>query len=212
MTKRATLSGEQIVSASAIPAERPDAETPRALSEDEIKETIIAFGEATRRAIEAGFDGVELKFAHDGLLRAFASPVLNRRTDEYGGSYENRLRFFSEIVQNIRKLCGMDFPVGVRLCLDQFSEEGITQEYGLKLAKTCEEIGIDYINGDSGGGTDGSMQIFPMCMPLGTGVYLASAVKKEVKIPVIAFGRVNDPVLMEMILEEGHADFVGSAR
>ena len=185
---------------------------PKELDHETIQEIICGFAQAAEKLQAAGFDGVELKFAHDGLLRAFASPVLNRRTDEYGGSYENRLRFFSEIVQNIRKLCGMDFPVGVRLCLDQFSEEGITQEYGKKLAKTCEEIGIDYINGDSGGGTDGSMQIFPMCMPLGTGVYLASAVKKEVKIPVIAFGRVNDPVLMEMILEEGHADFVGSAR
>lgn len=185
---------------------------PRELDYDTIQEIIQGFAQAAKKLQEAGFDGTELKFAHDGLLRAFALPSLNHRTDKYGGSYENRLRFFKEIVENIRRLCGEDFPIGVRLCLDQFSDEGITQAYGLKLAKTCEEIGIDYINGDSGGGTDGSMQIFPMCMPLGTGVYLASAVKKEVGIPVVAFGRVNDPVLMEMILQEGHADFVGSAR
>ena len=185
---------------------------PKELDVDTIEEIIQGFGLGAQRLQEAGFDGVELKFAHDGLLRAFASPTLNHRTDKYGGSYENRLRFFSEVVQEIRRRVGPDFPIGVRLCLDQFADGGITQDYSLQLAKSCEELTIDYINGDSGGGTDGSMQIFPMCMPLGTGVYMASAVKKAVKIPVVAFGRVNDPVLMEMILEEGHADFVGSAR
>lgn len=185
---------------------------PKELDIEVIEEIIQGFGLGAQVLKEAGFDGVELKFAHDGLLRAFVLPNLNRRTDKYGGDYEGRLTFFKELVQEIRRRVGDDFPLGVRLCLDQFTELGITQEYGIQLAKSCEALGIDYINGDSGGGTDGSTQIFPMCMPLGTGVYLASAVKKEVNIPVVAFGRVNDPVLMEMILEEGHADFVGSAR
>ena len=172
----------------------------------------MGFGLSAQRLQEAGFDGVELKFAHDGLLRAFCLPEQNKRTDEYGGSYENRCRFFAEIMEEIRKRVGSDFPVGVRLCLDQYVEGGITQDYGIQLAKTCEELGVDYINGDSGSCADGSMQIFPMGMPLGAGVYLASAVKKAVNIPVVAFGRLNDPVMMEAVLEEGHADFVGSAR
>ena len=185
---------------------------PKELDLEEIREIVVGFGVGAQRLKEAGFDGVELKFAHDGLLRAFSLPAQNCRTDEYGGSYENRCRFFAEIVQEIRKRVGPDFPVGVRLCLDQYTEGGITQAYGLQLAKTCEELTIDYINGDSGGCADGSMQIFPMGFPLGAGVYLASAVKKAVNIPVVAFGRINDPVMMETILEEGHADFVGSAR
>ena len=101
MTSRATLSGEQTVSASAIPAERPNAETPRALSEDEILETIKAFGEATRRAIEAGFDGVELHGANTYLIQQFFSPHSNRREDQWGGSLENRYRFIDEVVKSV---------------------------------------------------------------------------------------------------------------
>ena len=145
-------------------------------------------------------------------IRAFALPALNQRTDSYGQTYENRLRFFHEIVLSIRRHTSKSFVLGVRLCLDQFVDEGIDQNLGVRLAQSCEEFGIDYINGDSGGASDGSMQIFPMCMPLGAGVYLASHVRKKVNIPVIGFGRLNDPVLMETVLEEGHADLVGSAR
>lgn len=185
---------------------------PKELETDEIQAIVKGFGQGARKLQLAGFDGVELKFAHDGLLKAFASPLLNQRTDAYGGSYENRLRFFKEIVEEIRGQVGEDFPIGARLCIDEFVEGGIDQALGVRLAKSLEELGIDYINGDSGSAGDASMQIFPMCVPLGAGVYLASAVKKAVKIPVIAFGRVNDPVLMETILAEGHADLVGSAR
>lgn len=185
---------------------------PMELEKETIHEIVKGFGRGALQLKEAGFDGVELKFAHDGLLRAFALPSLNHREDEYGGNYENRLRFFHEIMEEIRLVCGSEYPVGVRLCLDQFVDDGITEEYGIQLARTCEEAGAAYINGDSGSGGDGSNQIFPMCMPLGAGVYLASACKKAVTIPVVAFGRINDPVLMEMILEEGHADLVGSAR
>ena len=197
------------------PSQIPDINgrvVPKELDVEEIEDIITGFALAAQRLKEAGFDGCELKFAHDGLLRAFASSVLNHRTDKYGGSYENRLRFFTEIVSKIRKSTGQDFAIGVRLCIDEFVEGGITETEGIRFARTCEEAGCDYINGDSGDSMDASMQIFPMGVPLGAGVYLASAVKKAVNIPVVAFGRVNDPVLMEMILEEGHADFVGSAR
>ncbi|MDO4321390.1 MAG: FAD-dependent oxidoreductase [Lachnospiraceae bacterium] len=197
------------------PSQVPDDEArviPKELDIETIEEIIQGFAQSALLLKQTGFDGVELKFAHDGLLRAFVLPNLNRRTDKYGGDYEGRLTFFKELVQAIREKVGPDYPVGVRLCLDQFSEKGVTQEYGIKLAKSCERLGINYINGDSGGCVDCSMQIYPMYLPLGVGVYLASAVKKAVNIPVFACGRVNDPVLMEMILEEGHADMVGSAR
>ena len=185
---------------------------PKELEINELDEIIKGFGKSALVLKQGGFDGVELKFAHDGLLHEFCSPMLNQRKDQYGGSYENRLRFLGEVVKEIRRQVGQEFPIGVRLCLDEFTEWGYSLDYGVQLAKTCEELGLDYINGDSGSFVDASMQIFPMCVPLGAGVYMASAVKKAVKIPVIGFGRLNDPVLMEMALEEKHCDFVGSAR
>ena len=187
-------------------------DVPKEMEIEEIHDVVKGFGKSAANMREAGFDGVELKFAHDGLIRAFASEYTNERTDEYGGSYENRLRFFREIMVEIRKQAGTDFVVGARLLLDEFSRTGYSLDYAKKLAQTCEENTVDYINGDSGGFNDGSMQIFPMCIPLGAGVYLASEIKKKVTIPVVAFGRINDPVLGEMILEEGHADFVGMCR
>jgi 2,4-dienoyl-CoA reductase-like NADH-dependent reductase (Old Yellow Enzyme family) len=187
-------------------------DVPKEIEIEEIHDVVKGFGRSAVNMREAGFDGVELKFAHDGLIRAFVSEYTNSRTDEYGGSYENRLRFFREIMAEIRKQVGKDFVVGARLLLDEFSRTGYSLDYSKQLAKTCEENTIDYINGDSGGFNDGSMQIFPMCIPLGAGVYMASEIKKTVHIPVVAFGRINDPVLGEMILEEGHADFVGMCR
>ena len=198
-------------SASAKP-EPGSREVPKEIEIEEIHEVVRCFGESAAVLREAGFDGVELKFAHDGLMRAFVSDYSNERTDEYGGSYDNKLRFFREIMQEIRKKAGNDFPVGARLLIDEFSRTGWSLDYSVELAKTCEENSIDYINGDSGGFFDGSMQIFPMCVPLGVGVYMASEIKKAVNIPVVAFGRINDPVLCERILEEGHADFVGMCR
>lgn len=124
MTSRATLSGEQTVSASAIPAERPNAETPRALSEDEILETIKAFGEATRRAIEAGFDGVELHGANTYLIQQFFSPHSNRREDQWGGSLENRYRFSPE----------------------EFETPGIRFEDTIWLMEKLRETKLDYLH------------------------------------------------------------------
>jgi 2,4-dienoyl-CoA reductase-like NADH-dependent reductase (Old Yellow Enzyme family) len=187
-------------------------DVPKEIEIEELQEVVRGFGESAAVMRESGFDGVELKFAHDGLIRAFVSEYTNRRTDEYGGSYANRTRFFREIMAEIRRRVGDDYPVGARLLLDEFSRTGWSLDYSKRLAKTCEENTINYINGDSGGFNDGSMQIFPMCMPLGAGVYMASEIKKTVAIPVVAFGRINDPVLGEMVLEEGHADFVGMCR
>jgi 2,4-dienoyl-CoA reductase-like NADH-dependent reductase (Old Yellow Enzyme family) len=202
----------QISYAASAKPEPGSRDVPKEIEIEEIHEITKNFGISAAVLREAGYDGVELKFAHDGIMRTFVSDYSNERTDEYGGSYENKTRFFREIMSEIRSRAGDDFPVGARLLLDEFSRTGWSLDYSKKLAKTCEENGINYINGDSGGFYDGSMQVFPMCVPLGAGVYMASEVKKEVKIPVVAFGRINDPVLCEMILEEGHADFVGMCR
>ena len=150
MTNRATLSGEQTVSASAVPAERPHAETPRALSEAEIKETIQAFGEATRRAIEAGFDGVELHGANTYLIQQFFSPHSNRRNDQWGGSLENRYRFIDELLKSVFQAVDTyakkPFIVGYRFSPEEFETPGIRFEETIWLVEQLRETKLDYLH------------------------------------------------------------------
>lgn len=161
---------------------------------------------------ELGWDGVELKIAHDGLLRTFISPYFNRRTDKYGGNFENRMRYPLEIITGIREAVGKNYPIGIRLCVDEFTWYGYSLEYGIKVAKALEEAGVDYISTDAGTFSSWYMQIPPSPLPLGWAVYLSAALKKNVNIPIIAFGRINDPVQAESILQENAADMIGMCR
>jgi thioredoxin reductase len=179
---------------------------------DEMKEIKDYFVLSAARQKEWGFDGVEIKIAHDGLLRSFVSPYLNRRTDAYGGSYENRVRFPLEIITAIRMEVGNGYPIGIRLCMDEFTDWGYSLDYGLKLAKTLEEAGVTYINSDAGTFSNYVMEIPNSYIPLGFAVYMSAALKKTVDIPVVAFGRINDPVQAETILAEGNADLIGMCR
>lgn len=150
MTHQATLSGQQPVSASAIAAERPDAEVPRELATEEIQETINAFGEATRRAIEAGFDGVELHGANTYLLQQFFSPHSNRRTDEWGGTLEKRYHFIDEVVKSVfsavAKYADRSFIVGYRLSPEEYETPGIRFEDTLFLLDKLKQFDLDYIH------------------------------------------------------------------
>ncbi|MCL2162853.1 MAG: FAD-dependent oxidoreductase [Oscillospiraceae bacterium] len=179
---------------------------------DDIKDVIKYFGLSAATQREAGFDGLEIKVGHDGLLRSFASPFFNRRQDEYGGCFENRLRITREVMQEMRKMVGHDYPIGVRLCLDEYTPFGYSLDYGIKLAKTMEEYGFDYINTDAGSFSSFYMEIPPMAIPLGFAIYLSAELKKAVSIPVVAFGRINDPIQAETILAEGNADLIGMCR
>lgn len=179
---------------------------------EDIKDVIDYFALSAAMQRESGFDGIELKIAHDGLLRSFASPFFNQRNDEYGGSYENRLRMLLELIQAVRKAVGDDYPIGIRLCLDEFTPWGYSLDYGVELAKTFEKAGVDYINSDAGTFSSFYMEIPPMVIPLGFSTYMSAELKKTIKIPVIAFGRVNDPIQAETILAEGCADFIGMCR
>jgi 2,4-dienoyl-CoA reductase-like NADH-dependent reductase (Old Yellow Enzyme family)/thioredoxin reductase len=161
---------------------------------------------------ELGWDGVELKIAHDGLLRTFISPYFNRRTDEYGGSFENRLRYPLEVIAGIRREVGPDYPIGIRLCVDEFTWYGYSLGYGLEIAKALEAGGVDYISTDAGTFSSWYMQIPPSPLPLGWAVYESAALKKAIGIPVIAFGRINDAIQAETILAEGSADLIGMCR
>ena len=150
MTHAATLMGEQPVSASAVAALRPDAETPRAMTIDEIHDTVIAFGEATRRAIQAGFDGVELHGANTYLLQQFFSPHSNRREDEYGGSREKRYRFIKEVLDSVfaavEKYADRPFLVGYRVSPEEFETPGIRFDDTLWLLDQLKATNLDYVH------------------------------------------------------------------
>ena len=151
MTSRATLSGEQPVSASAVAAERPDAETPRAIKvKMKSKKTIQAFGEATRRAIESGFDGIELHGANTYLIQQFFSPHSNRREDQWGGSLENRYRFIDELLttvfSTVEKYAKKPFIVGYRFSPEEYETPGIRFEDTIWLLERLRETKLDYLH------------------------------------------------------------------
>lgn len=150
MTERATLNGEQTVSASAIAAERPEAETPRALTETEIQSIITDFGRATKRAILAGFDGVELHGANTYLLQQFFSPHSNRRTDQWGGEKEQRAEFIRQVLGSVFKAVAdtatSPFIVGYRVSPEEFETPGIRFADTLYLLTQLTQFPLDYIH------------------------------------------------------------------
>ena len=181
---------------------------------EDIKKVIDDFAFAAKLVKDGGLDGVEIKGAsHDGLLRSFISPYFNRRTDEYGGSFENRMRLPLEVVRAVREAVGPGFPAGVRVCMDEFTSWGYGSEEGKKIIRAFEETGeIDFFSCDAGCFSAFYMEIPPMSIPLGFAEYLSAEMKQATDLPVIAFGRINDPVQAERILADGNADFIGMAR
>jgi mycofactocin system FadH/OYE family oxidoreductase 2 len=198
------------------PTQMPEPSSPfntKEMEIEDIQEVIEGFAQTTLNFKRAGFDGVEIKVAHDGLLRSFVSEFFNKRTDQYGGSFENRLRFPMEVIAAIRNAVGEDFPLGIRLCLDEYTAWGYGLDFGLKLAKAFEETGqVSYINTDAGTFSSFYMEIPPAAVPKGFAVHMSAALKDVIKLPIIAFGRINDPHQGETILANGQADFIGMAR
>ena len=134
----------------------------KAIDEDDIRVVIEGFAVSARNAAEAGFDGIEIKVGHDGLLRSFASPFFNRRVDRYGGSLENRMRLSLEVLEAVKKSTENIIPVGVRICLDEFTPFGYDLEYGLQMATMLERSGlVDYFNSDAGSFSSYWMEIPP---------------------------------------------------
>ncbi len=181
---------------------------------DEIKDVVFSFKKAAQNLVRSDFDGVELKIGHDGILRAFISPHYNKRNDEYGGSFKNRLRIIIEIIKAVRSILNDHHVLGIRLCMDEFEDGGYDLKYAIEVAKYLETHGpIDYVSTDAGTTwVSFIMQIPPMSIPLGYAEYMAAALKKEIKVPVITFGRINDPVQAEQILQNDSADLIGMAR
>lgn len=190
----------------------------RALSHKEIKELEAQFIAAAERVKKSGCDGVELHASHGYLFQQFLSPVTNQRTDEYGGSFENRMRFILNILRGIKERCGKDFPVIVRLtadeCYSYIGEEnkGYRLEDGIKAAKLLEENGADAIDVSSAGYDTFNYWLEPVSFTPGWRKYLAKAIKDAVSIPVIAANLIRSPEQAEAQLQEGIQDFVSLGR
>ena len=207
----AVCGGEQIVAPSEV-TNQAVGEQPRALTHDEIKDLVERFGSAAARCQTAGFDGVELHGAHGYLINQFVSSHSNHRDDEYGGSFENRMRFVTEIIQLVKERCGRGFPVMVRFSADEFNEDGISLDEARRIARHLEQAGADAL--DVSCGTYESMPTLlePITYDQGWRVYLAEEIGKEVSIPVVAVGVLRQPEFVEDVLAQGRADFVALGR
>lgn len=182
-------------------------EIPRELSLAEVKEIVDKFVRGAEFAYRAGFDGVELHAAHGYLLNQFLSEQSNRRTDEYGGSLENRARILIEIVKKIKTRVP-ELVLSVRLNIDDFTQSGLKVSEAQAIAVMLEQNGVDIINCSAGIYESGLNSIEPASYEDGWRIYLAEAIKKKVAIPVIAGGMVRKPAMAEQIIADKKADFV----
>ncbi len=187
-------------------------EIPRELSIDDIQEIVAQFGSSAARAKEAGIDGISIHAAHGYLIAQFISPSANKRTDRYGGTLENRLRFPREIIREIRKQVGDAYPLIIRVNAFEPVPDGLTLEDSRVIAPLLVREGLDAV--DVSAGTYASMPFIlpPTEMRPGFNVVSAETLKKCVDVPVVANGRINEPLLAEQILKEGRADFIGMTR
>ena len=185
---------------------------PHVLTIEEIQDIVHAFGDSALRAKEAGFELVEIHGAHGYLLTNFFSPHTNHRTDLYGGSLENRMRIYVEIVRDVRKKVGPDFPVTIRLSGTDYEPDGFPIEDTIAMAKVLEKEGIDAFHISGGDHHTMIHQVSPMAMSICHNTWAAEAIKKAVGVPVIASGSITLPQYAEEIIASGKGDFVGLGR
>ena len=202
--------GMQPVSASDIPS-KAGGEIPRPLEKDEIMHIVKKYGEAAKRAQICGFDAVEIHAGHSYLISQFLSPITNKRTDEFGGSAENRARFAKLVIEEVRKQVGPFFPIFVRISADELMEGGNTLEDTLEYLQYFEKE-VDVF--DVSCGLNGSIQyqIDANYLPDGWRSYMAKAVKEKYGKPCMTVGNIRDPKVAEDILARGDADFIGMGR
>ena len=199
--------GWQTVAPSAVPF-RPSDPAPAELSKTEIAALVESFRAATRRALAAGFQVVEIHGAHGYLLNEFLSPLSNRRTDEYGGSLSNRMRFALEVIQAVRAEWPDNLPLFLRISASDWVEGGWTVEHSVELARCVRDLGIDLIDCSSGGNSPEQK------IPLGPGyqVPFAERIRRDAGIPTGAVGLITEAWQAEEIVGSGKADLVLLAR
>ncbi len=185
---------------------------PIPMTIEEIQGVIKAFGQAAVRAKMAGFDMVEIHACHGYLISNFLSPYSNKRTDHYGGHFENRIRLVMNIIREIKNQVGYDYPVCVRLSGTDYEPDGYGIDETVELCKRLEARGVAAIHMSGGIHHTTIHEVSPMGMSLAHNVWCAEAAKKAVAIPVIASGSITSPQLAESVLEEGKGDFIGLGR
>jgi 2,4-dienoyl-CoA reductase-like NADH-dependent reductase (Old Yellow Enzyme family)/thioredoxin reductase len=199
--------GLRPVSASEVPSGTPGL-LARALTVEEIKTIIQKFAQGAERAKKAGFDAVEIHGAHGYLIGQFLSPYTNKRTDEYGGDVQRRMRFALEIIKATREKVGPDYPLLYRISAHEYVDGGLTIDDTKLVAKKLAENGIDAISVSAGLRESAWWYEQPMYLPRGCLVNLSEEMKRNVHIPVMVAGRINDIQLAEKILKEGKADLI----
>ena len=204
------LIGRQAIAPSAITS-RFTREEPREMTKEDIKKVIDNYAKAAARAKEAGFDVVEILGSAGYIISQFLSPITNKRTDEYGGNLENRMRFGLEVADAVRKAVGKDFTVFIRIAGNDFMPGGNTNKEARIFAAALAGHGIDAFN-VTGGWHETRVPQIPMEVPRAGFAYLARGIKDVVDKPVIACNRINDPMLAERLIIDGMADMVGFAR
>ncbi len=191
---------------------RPDGLEIKELTKELIQEIVEAYGEKAKLAKKAGFDMVMIHAGHGWLINQFLSPYFNKRTDEYGGSLENRVRFLKEVLDSVRNAVGVGFPIELRISGSELFEGGYDLDEGIRIAKLIEDK-IDILHVSAGTYQRGFGVTHPsMFLPHGSNVYLAAEIKKHVNVKVATVGGLNDPEKMEEILSSGQADIVEMAR
>ncbi len=189
-------------------------EVPKAVTHGEIDEIVAGYAQVAEHCAEGGFDGIELQCSHSSIVRGFLSPATNKRTDEYGGPLVNRARLLLDIVAAVRRVIGGGLALGVRICGDELIEGGTTIDDAVEIARIVEATGqVDYINTSIGVATASLFMIeASMHIPPGYAMFIPSAIRKAVELPVVGVGRFKDPLQAERALAEGHCDLVGVVR
>ncbi|CZR74643.1 NADH oxidase [Clostridioides difficile] len=191
---------------------RPDGLEIKELTEEIIAEIVESYGNVAALAKRAGFEMIMIHGGHGWLINQFLSPYFNKRTDKYGGSLENRVRFAKEVLDSVRKAVGPGFPIEFRMSGSELFEGGYDLDYGIEIAKLLESR-VDLLHVSAGTYQRGFAVTHPsMFLEHGCNVYLAEEIKKHVNIPVATIGALNDPEMMEEIIASGKADVIYMAR
>lgn len=205
------VTGIQPIAPSAIPCEILG-NNPREMTKKDIDEMHRKFVKAAERSIESGFDLIEVHFAHGYLLHSFLSPHSNKRTDEYGGSLENRMRFPMAVLRDIIKVCGEKVPVTIRISADEYLKDGLGFEEVKTICKEAEKAGVKAISLTAGSYDSVEYTIQPMFVKQGFIVPFSEKLKRNIKVPVIVAARLNNAELIEDIIENDKADMVAIGR
>jgi 2,4-dienoyl-CoA reductase-like NADH-dependent reductase (Old Yellow Enzyme family) len=209
------LRGSAPIAPSVVPT-RIGGVVPREMTRHDIEDVVEKFAQASRRVRDAGFDAVQYHGAHGNLIHNFMSPFTNLRTDEYGGSTENRSRFVVEIIKRTRELVGPDYPLMIKMSFDDFINGGLTMNEAIECATTIAQAGIDCIEVSGGSLSESMDHIAVKKMDQeGKEAYFrpyAKALKERVAIPVILVGGLRSPGVMKKELEDCVADFLAMSR